>query len=357
MPKVTRDSLQQLTLDIFAAVGVPEDEAGVIASHLVESDLRGHETHGVWRIRRYIADIKQGYTRWDDREILRETPALSVIDGRGANGIVALTHAASVAVEKARRTTFGSVAVRRLTHTGWLGDFAQRIAENDMIGVVMSNAGGVFVAPFGSADRRLGPNPLALAVPRRNGPPIVLDMSTSVVAGTRVRQAQERREPLPEGWLVDRQGDYVTDSQRYDDPDVALLPLGGLEFGHKGHGLSMMFEMIAGPLSHAGCTTGTGAVQGTGAGKEGGGFMVLAIAIESFIDLETYKTQVEDYVRWVNSARPLPGVERLYAPGEKSQEARERSLKEGVHVSDTTWAWLCDIARELGVTAPGLEGR
>ena len=355
MPIVTHDILLQLSLDIFKVAGVPDDDARTISEHLVESDLRGHGTHGVWRIRRYVEDIKkQQYVGWETHRVLRETRSIAVIDGGGASGVVAMTRAADIAVEKARASTLGCVTVHRVTHVGWLGDFVRHIAEQDMIGIVWTNVAGIFVAPFGSADRRLGPNPMAYAVPRRNGPPFVLDISLSVVAGTRVRQKLERNEPLPEGWLVDQQGNYVTDSQRYADLDVALLPLGGLQFGHKGHGLSMMIEMIVGPLSHAGCTTGMGKTQGTGAGKGVGGVMVLAIDIESFTDMDTYKDQVEGLVAWVNSARPLPGVERLYAPGEMEEEARQRSLRDGVEVADKTWAALGDVAGELGVPMPNV---
>ena len=315
MPVVRHEVLRRLSADIFVAAGVPKEDARTIGDHLVESDLRGRGSHGVWRIRRYVGDIQGRYVGWEGHEVLRETRCLAVIDGRGCNGVVALTHAAEMAVGKASESTFGAVGLHHITHVGSLGDPVRYIAERDMMGIVWSNAAGIFVAPFGSADRRVGPNPIAFAVPRRKGPPFVLDISLSAVAGTKIRQKMERKEPLPDGWVVDQQGNYVTDSQRYDDPDVALLPLGGLDFGHKGHGLSMMVEMIAGPLSHAGTTIGQGAGQGLGAGKNGGGFFVMAIDVEAFTDLDAYKDQVEGYVEWVTSARPLPGVERVFVKG------------------------------------------
>ncbi len=354
MPIVQHGVLRSLSSDIFKAAGVPEEDARIVSDHLVNSDLCGHESHGVWRIPRYVGDIKKRYVKWEEHEVLRETRSIAVIDGRGANGIVAVTRVRDIAVEKARASTIGVVGLHHVTHIGRLGDYPPRIAEQGMVGMVWTNVGGVFVAPFGSADRRLGPNPMAFAVPRRDGPPFMLDMSLSVVAGGKVRQKQVRNEPIPEGWLVDQQGRYATEGREFDNPEVGVLPLGGLQFGHKGHGLAMMIEMIVGPLSLAGCTIGMGAAQGWGAGRDAGGIMVLAIDIESFTDLDTYAEQVEGFVQWVKSARPLPGVKEVYAPGEIEEETRQRRLTEGIDIPEPTWAAIGAVAGELSVRMPGL---
>ena len=206
------------------------------------------------------------------------------------------------------------------------------------------NGGGLFLAPFGSADRRLRPEPIAFSAPRQHGPPFMLDMTMTVVAGGKIEQKLIRKEPLPEGWLIDQQGQNVTDGQRYRDvEETGVLPLGGLQFGHKGYGLAMMVEMLVGPLSHAGCTNGE---------SGGGGTMILAIDIEAFVDLDAYKQEVEGLAEWVCSARPLPGVERIYAPGEIEEETRQRRLREGIEIPDPTWAEIGKVAVELGVDMP-----
>jgi LDH2 family malate/lactate/ureidoglycolate dehydrogenase len=278
--------------------------------------------------------------------VLRESPSFVLMDGHGANGIVAVTHALQMAIEKARNATFGFAGLRNVTHIGRLGDYPPRIAEQGMIGLVWMNGGGLFLAAHGSADKRLRPEPIAFAVPRRGGPPFMLDMTLSVVAGGKVAVKLARGEPLPEGWLVDQQGHYVTDPRRHNDPDVGMLPLGGLQFGHKGHGLAMMVEMIVGPLTLAGCTKGE---------KDGGGgIMILAIDIQAFTDLETYKDEVEGLSEWVNSARPLPGFKKVYSPGEIEEETRERRLREGIDVPDRTWAEIAAAAGALGVAMPAV---
>ena len=343
---VQQDILRQLSFDIFAATGIPEDDARIVSDHLVNSHLAGHDSHGVWFVPGYARAMKKAYVTWDERQVVRENASLVIIDGRGANGIVAVTRALDLAVEKARKSTFGFVGLRNVSHIGRLGDYPPRIARDGMIGMVWLNGGGLFMAPHGSADRRLRPEPIAFAAPRREGPPFMLDMTMTVVAGGKIEQKIVRGEPLPEGWVIDQEGNYVTDGEGYRDQSTGVLPLGGLQFGHKGHGLAMMVEMLVGPLSHAGCTKGD---------RGGGGIMVLAIDIESFTDLDTYVEEVEGLASWVCSARPLPGVKKVYAPGEIEEETRQRRLVEGIEIPEATWRQIGEVASELGVAMPVVE--
>ena len=345
MPIVQQEPLRQLAFEIFKATGIPTDDARIISDHLVDNHLAGHDSHGVWFIPGYARSMQDNYALWEDREVVRENPALTIINGKGANGIVAVTRALDLALEKARESTFGFVGLHNISHIGRLGDYPPRIAAQGMIGLVWLNGGGLFLAPFGSADRRLRPEPIAFSAPRQQGPPFMLDMTMTVVAGGKIEQKLIRGEPLPEGWLIDQQGNYVTDGSRYRDAaETGVPPLGGRQFGHKGYGLAMMVEMLVGPLSHAGCTKGD---KGGG-----GGTMILAIDIEAFTELDTYKQEVEELAEWVCSARPLPDVERIYAPGEIEEETRQRRLQEGIEIPAPTWAGIGELAAELGVEVP-----
>lgn len=345
MPVVQYDVLRELSVNIFKATGIPADDARILADHLTTSNLVGHDSHGVWFMPPYVSGLRQGYVRWEDHTVLRENPSFVLIDGEGANGIVAVTRALDLAVEKAKTSTFGMVGLRNVSHIGRLGDYPPRIAERGMIGMVWLNGGGEFLAPYGSADRRLRPEPIAFSVPRRNGVPFMLDMTLSVVAGGKIEQKIVREEPIPDGWLIDQEGHYVNDGKRYhDEPEnVGVLPLGGLQFGHKGHGLAMMVEMIVGPLVLTGCTDGEGG---------GGGIMILAINIEAFTELDTYLDQVEKHAAYVGSAKPLPGFKKVYAPGEIEEEHRQRRLEEGIFIPETTWVDIGNVAAELGVSMP-----
>lgn len=344
MPVVQHDVLLQLSFDIFSATGIPADDARIVAEHLVNSHLAGHDSHGTWFMPSYARSMKNNYTRWEDHEILRQGPAFKVIDGNGCNGIVAVTRAVDLAMEKAKQSTFGFVGLRNVSHIGRLGDYPPRIAAKGMLGMVWLNGGGLFMTPFGSADRRLRPEPIAFAAPRRDKPPFMLDMTMTVVAGGKIEQKIIRQEPLPEGWVVDQEGQYVTDSNAYRNAEEnGVLPLGGLQFGHKGFGLAMMVEMMVGPLTQAGCTK-----EGGG----GGGVMVMAIDIGAFTELDTYVEEVEGLRDWVCSARPLPGVDKIYAPGEIEEETRQQRQAEGIEIPAPTWEEIGKVAAEMGVEMP-----
>lgn len=348
MPVIQHDALRRFAYDVFCAAGIPDDDARIVSDHLVESHLLGHDSHGTWFVPAYARGMKNKYARWEDHEVIRENPCLAVIDGKGANGIVAVTKALDLAVEKAKKATFGFVGLHNISHIGRLGDYPPRIADQGLLGMVWLNGGGVFMAPFGSADRRLRPEPIAFAAPRRDGPPFMLDMTMTVVAGGKIEQKSLRGEEMPDGWVVDQDGKDVHDPDRYKtDPDnTGVLPLGGLQFGHKGYGLGMMVEMLVGPLSGAGCTK---AASGTG-----GGTMILAIDIEAFTDLDTYKEEVEGLADWVHSAKPLPGFKKVYTPGEIEEEIRAQRLVEGIDLPDKVWDSFGELADELGVERPSL---
>ena len=348
MPIIQHKPLRKLSLDIFHAAGLPKEDARVISEHLVDSNLAGHDSHGVWCLPRYVPAMREKYVRWEERNVLREAPCLTVIDCKGGNGIVATTHALDIAVEKARQTTFGFVGLHNTTHICRLGDYTPRMAEQGMIGLVWLNGGGLFMTPNGSSDRRLCPEPISFGAPRRNGAPFMLDMTMTTVAGGKIEQKIVRDDPMPDNWVIDQTGKSVTNAKEFHDrsDETGVPPLGWPQFGHKGAGLAMMIEMLVGPLSHAGCTKGPG--------KGGQGVMVLAINIEAFTDLDTYKDEVEGLRDWVCSARPLPDVQRVYAPGEIEEEIRQQREQYGIEIPEPTWDQITAIAAELEVDMPVL---
>ena len=344
MPIVQQAPLRQLSFEIFKATGIPIDDARIISDHLVDNHLVGHDSHGVWFIPGYVRSMQDHYALWEGREVVRENPALTIINGKGANGIVAVTRALDLAVEKARQSTFGFVGLHNISHIGRLGDYPPRIADQGMIGMVWTNTGGLAVAPFGSADRKLRLAPVAYAVPRRNSSPFMLDMTFSVVAGGKIEQKIVRGEAIPEGWLIGESGQYITDGSVYHEEMASILPLGGIQFGHKGHGLAMIMEMIVGPLTWAGCTND----QGSG----GGGALIIAIDVEKFTDSETFLDQVEEFASYVTSATPLSGHEKIYAPGEVEEEVKSRLELEGIAIPESTWTEIKEIAEQLSVDIP-----
>lgn len=344
MPVLSHTALSEMMYEMFAKAGAPPDEARIVSDHLIESSLMGHDSHGVWRATGYAKGMQKGVSPASGYEIVKETPATRVIDAKGGLGIVAAYKAMEGAVEKARSRTFGAVGIHRCGHCGRLGAFPMLAAREGMIGLCFLNGGARFTAPFGGTSRRIPPNPLSVAFPRREGEPVMLDVTTSVVAGGKIQVKEARGEKLPEGWMIDAEGKHVDDPARFMK-DAAVLPLGGFQFGHKGFGLGLVIEALAGGLTWAGCSSEKPT-------RGASGFLAMAINIADFIPLSDFEQEIERLVEWVKSSDRLPGVEEILVPGEVEQRAREQRIREGIYVEDRTWNEMVETARELGVEAP-----
>lgn len=342
MPDIHHQKLRDIGHNIFMAAGVPDDQSTVAINHLVEANLMGHDSHGVMHIPGYTRGLLNDQIRPAGTEkVIRETPVSAVVDANRSFGIVLAYEMMQMAVERAKEHTLGAVAVHHSSHIGRLGAFPPLAAEQDCIGILILNGGGRFVAPFGGTERRLPPNPIAISVPTLDGRPMILDVTTSIVAGGKVMMQNNKNEPVPEKWLIDLEGNPVTDPARHMDGTAAMLPLGDI-VGHKGYGLAMMIDAIAGGLSGAGCS----AEQPT---RGGSGYLALAIKIESFIDPEEYKHEVARLIAWVKSSRTMPGINHIYIPGEIEEDRRKVREAKGIPIPEKVWQAIEEIAAEVAV--------
>lgn len=345
MPTIAADELSGVAVEIMHAAGLPQDQAEIAAHHLVESNLVGHDSHGVIRIPQYVPGLTAGELRpVGSHTTVRETAASAVIDANGAFGIVLAYEAMRSAVEKARKHTLGAVAVHNCGHIGRLGAYPPLAAEEDCIGMILLNGGARFVAPFGGVAKRLPPNPIAISVPAKSGIMPMLDITTSVAAGGKVEVYRARGLPLPNGWLVDEQGNTVIDPERFSEQAVAMLPMGEA-VGYKGYGLAFMIDAIAGGLSWAGCSTDAPT-------RGGSGYLALAIKIESFIDVDEFKSEVDALIEWVKSSPTAPGVDEVLVPGEIEERTKQRRLTEGIPIEQATWDAIAEAGASVGVTVP-----
>jgi hydroxycarboxylate dehydrogenase B len=347
MPVVPHTTLLEFGRAIFEAAGVPSDQARTAVGHLVEANLVGHDSHGIMRLPGYTRALLKGdIVPVGAHKIVRETPASAVIDANRSFGIVLTYHAMQMAVDKAKEHTLGAVAVHRASHIGRLGAFPPLAAQQDCIGILLLNGGGRFTAPFGGTGRRLPPNPIAISVPTESGTPMMLDITTSMAAGGKVEVYKARDKQVPEGWLVDKEGRMVTDPQLFLSGEAAMLPLGGAS-GHKGYGLAMMIDAIAGALSWAGCSADPPT-------RGGSGFLALALKIESFIDVADYKREVQRLIDWVKSSPTMPGHKKIYLPGEIEEEIRSQREADGITLEESTWASIVEAAQLVNVPVPAI---
>ena len=203
------------------------------------------------------------------------------------------------------------------------------------------HGGGQVMAPFGGVERRLSPSPLAIALPRKGQSPILLDMSTSVVAEGKLQVMRDKGESLPCGWIIDNNGQTTTEvANFYKDPPGSILPLGGDAAGHKGFGLALIIDMIAGTLTGAGCSR-------AGDSTVGNGLFLMGIKIENFVSLETYYAQAEELIRYVKSSKTREGFEGIFIPGELEVRRKRQNMAQGISLSNDLWDNLKKIAEDL----------
>lgn len=349
MPRFPADVLRGIAVRVLRASGASEDEAPTVADLLVDANLTGHDSHGILRLPQYVGMVRNGsILPGAPLKIVRETPATAVLDGGWGFGQVIARKAVEMAVAKAMTSAVGAVAVRCCNHIARLGAYVTAASDAGALGLLLVNghAGDQGVAPYGGIARRLGTNPFAVAVPSAEGPPVVLDVTTSVVAGGKLRVYRARGEPIPEGWLIDASGLPTTDPNVYfDPPRGALLPFGG----HKGYGLSVMIDLLVGTLSGVGPSA-------PDAPRSGNALLAIAIDIERFRPVVDFRGQVRDFIAYLKSSPRMAGTLEVLAPGERAFRLKERRLREGIDVEDSTWAQIWETARSLGLDLDQPEG-
>jgi len=349
MTTFTSRSLNKLMQEIFLCVGCSEEEASIASEHLIESSLLGIDSHGVKNSISYARTLENKIIHTGQQlELIHGNGASAVYEGNLGFGIVLGLKAAEKAIGLAREHGVGIVGVRHISHTGRLGTYPTFAANKEMLAVAMANAPckeGMRVAPYGGTRGRLATNPMAWAFPRANGFPFLLDMATSVVAAGKVRVHRDKGQAVPEGWLVDLEGNVVTDPNRFfDTEDVALLPFGG----HKGFGLSLLVDMLAGAL--IGHEVMYEPVKETLA-EVGQGLFLLVIDIKKFLSVERFEEEAERLFSHIKRTPLKPGVNEILVPGELEQRVRVKRLREGIPVDERTWQDIVAFSEKHGVDA------
>jgi L-2-hydroxycarboxylate dehydrogenase (NAD+) len=348
VPRVPADRLAAFIVRAFTAAGLPADDAQTLADLMVEADLRGSDTHGVIRLPLYVRRIRAGGVNpKPDIHIVSDRPAAALIDGDNGMGHLVMRRAAELAIEKAKATGVGWVGARMSNHAGPAALYVTMPLKHDMIGLYFAVGSSNHLPPWGGSESLLGTNPMAVAVPALDEPPIVLDMSPTVAAYGKVRLKAQRGEQMPVGWMIDRDGKPLTDPKRADEGH--LLPIGD----YKGSGLSLIIGLLAGALNRA--AIGRDVVDFV---KEAGkptntGQAIAALSIEAFMPLAEFKRGVDRLIRDIRDSPRLPGVERIWLPGEQSHTKLLDRRAHGVPVPKALRESLDNVARDLNVELLG----
>jgi uncharacterized oxidoreductase len=351
MPAIRAEVLRDFVTRLFTASGVPDDEARTVVDGLIGANLRGHDSHGVMRAPQYLEFLENGdYRTGVALRVEHETPAVVVCDGQWGFGQVQAHRLLDLVLPKAEALGLAAGTARNCGHIGRLGEYAERAAECGLILIAtVNNCGaGQRVAPPGGIEPRLGTNPLCAGVPTE-GEPVVLDFGTSVVAEGKVRVYHiDGNRPVPEGWLLDAQGQPTTDpSVLYKTPRGSILPMGGTQ-AYKGFGLGLVLDMLAGGL-----TGGKGSHPGSPPAK-GNNVVFLVLDPERFAGRDSLlreSSQVADYMRTTPRA---PGAGPILLPGDPERITLEKRSRDGIPMEESHWAKLTGLAAKLGVPAPGV---
>jgi L-2-hydroxycarboxylate dehydrogenase (NAD+) len=356
--RVNAQALAAFCVDVFVKLGVPQEDAAIAADNLVAADLRGVSSHGVARLRRYVKGLQDGVMlARPDVRLVHETPATALIDAGGGLGQPVSKRAMDLAIDKARNVGAGFVTVRNSNHYGIAGYYAMMALEHDMIGMSMTNSAVLVVPTFGR-DAMLGTNPIAVAAPAGEERPFVLDMATSTVPRGKLEVYNRQNKPLPMGWATDETGEPTDDAARVLDNFAklaggGLLPLGGageLLSGHKGYGLALLVDVLAGALPGAGYVNNIYLKDEAGKPRPANvGHFFGALRVDGFRPLDEFRATMDDLIRRLKDAPKAVGQERIYVHGEKEYELTEDRAAHGALLHPKVVADLQAMAGEFGI--------
>lgn len=341
MPLLQPSTLIDLTKRIFIAAGSPDDIAELVATSLVGSDLVGHDSHGSVRVRQYLDAIRRGDLNPAARPIIvHEQGAAVTVDAQRGFGQVAAHFTISEGIRRAKTHGIAAAGLIHSGHVGRLGEWVEMAAEHQTLALAFCNGGGPTgaVAPFGGAERVLGTNPIAAALPVGNDDaPVILDFATSAVAEGKVRVARNRGKSIPEGWILNNAGLPSTNPADLYDGGM-LLPAAT----HKGYALSVLVEFMAGLLTG----NGTPVLPGYTAGN---GVLFIILDIAAFRSPAEYATDSQAVAQRIKETKPAPGFEEVLLPGEPEKRMAAIRSAEGIQVDDATWQLLTEDAATLNV--------
>jgi LDH2 family malate/lactate/ureidoglycolate dehydrogenase len=354
------DLLEDFMTKSFEKMGLPRKEAKICADVLITADKRGIASHGINRFKPFYYDrINAGIqSPTTEIEIVREGPTTAVIDGHNGMGMVIAKKSMDIAIKKAKKYGMGMVTVRNSTHYGIAGYYAMMATQQDMIGVTGTNA-RPSVAPTFGVEGMFGTNPLVFGMPSDEDFPFVSDYATSLAQRGRVEVYARTGKPLPEGWVIGKDGKSRTDSQQalkdFVTGDAALVPLGGIgeeNAGYKGYGFATVVEILSAALQQ-----GSYLKMLSGIDENGGkrpipiGHFFIAIDINAFVDPAAFKKTTGDILRALRASQKAPGAKRIYTAGEKEYFAWLDRKEKGVPVNASLQKDILDVQKELQLTS------
>lgn len=348
--RIDRQYLEQFVQAIWRHAGSTEREAALVADHLVQANLAGHDSHGVGMIPSYMASLAQGHLQLNvHAQVVRDAGAVLTIDGGQGFGQVVASEAMDKGIERARQLGLAAVALHNSHHIGRIGHWAEQCARAGFISIHFVNVvGDPMVAPFGGSDRRFGTNPFCVIFPRPDKQPLLLDFATSGIAFGKTRVAYNKGQSVAPGYLIDHQGQPTTEPcVMHEPPFGSLLPFGA----HKGYALATLCEILGGALS-GGRTTHDATLK-SDSDAIFNCMTTLILNPEAFAAPEM-QNEAEAFIDWVKASPPSDG-QLIAVPGEWEAANRVARLQQGIPIDANTWQQICAAAQQAGMPDHELE--
>jgi LDH2 family malate/lactate/ureidoglycolate dehydrogenase len=340
----TYEDLRRFIETAFIQEGLPVGDAHKVASLMAEADLQGSDGHGVIRLPNYIKRIQAGGLNKNPKiRVVHERSAMAVVDGDNGMGHLVVSHAVDLAIEKAKESGVAWVSTRFSNHAGPASLYSRQPLQHDMLGLYFAVGNANHLPPWGGTDMLLSTNPISAGIPTQDEPPVVLDMATTVAAYGKVKVKAKLGQMMPPGWMMDRNGQPLLDPKRADEG--FLVPIGE----HKGYGLALIVGLLAGTLG--GAAMGREVVDFNADFKTttNTGQAILVIDLAAFGDPEHFKKSVDQVVRDLRSSARLPGVDRIWVPGEQSHEKRMSYGQQGIPVAQAVLSDLNLLAEKMAI--------
>lgn len=345
------EDMKKLCNWIFSKLGFSDEDSLIISDVILESDLRGIESHGIQRLIFYYTKVKKHSINMNsEMKVIFETPISAVLDADNGMGQLIGTKAMNLAIKKAKESGVGMVTVRNSNHYGIAGYYSTMAQKEGLIGICMANTEAI-VPPTLGIRPMMGTNPISIAMPAEPYP-FMIDMATSVVPRGKVEVYNKRNEPLPLGWAIDRHGNLNKNAGEVLS-DIkskvcgGILPLGGaseLFGGHKGYGICLIVEILTGII--AGGVTSNHHVEGTTCES------FFAIDHGIFGDKKVIEDNLSTYFEEIRATEKIDGADRIYTPGEKEEETRKDRIKNGIKANEVTVKEIESICNEMEFTMP-----
>ncbi len=362
MPEVHVDHqvLEQFMFKAFQKLGVPEEDALIVARVLIAADLRGIESHGIGRMMYYYQRIKRGqHNVITNLTILKDSMATAVIDGGHGMGHVIAHRAMQMAIDRAKEFGIGAVAVRNSTHFGIAGFYPLMAVQEGCVGICTTNARPAISPTFG-VEPMMGTNPFAIGMPTDEATPFLFDAATSIVQRGKIEVLDRTGTSVPEGWVINKEGGSSCDPGQilkdFVAGNAALLPLGGqgeLLGGHKGYGFAATAELLCAAFQDGAFLKGLSGLTDEGEHTRFKvGHFFIAIDPDHFMGLDVLQRIAGSILRSLRESEKAPGVDRILTAGEKEFLAEKRVREQGVPLNEALQEHIREIMKELGMQEP-----